>query len=562
MIRSGRNLPRWGGFGLWLGLLGVATSCTLALESKLDKCKADSDCVRLGPAFENSVCDVDRGLCVQTQTNANKPVAGCTSNAQCLAESSGQPAICRKSDQQCVPVLSDDCVQVQADASDLADDNVILVGTILARNGVTSAAAKAIEDAMDLARRDFKTATPGLPPATVGGKQRPLVLVNCDETADPVRAANHLVDLGVPAIIGAYYSSSTIKIASTVTIPQGVLLVSPASNSPLITSLSTSSPRLVWRTVPSDLIQASVVPQVVSTVLEPDIRKELGNDRPVKVAIVHRGDAAGVGISQGIIPKLKFNNKTAVSNGDNFIEVDYGDPLDKANNPDPTIKYAEAAAKLLAFQPQIAIAVGVTSEVVNSIFTPLEQQWVLASYRPRYLLANNTLQSQDTLNFIGSNANLRHRVLGHIAGASGQAIDALHFRFNSTYQSSYTGLVPFAYDSVYLVALGIVANGPNPLTGSNLATSLSKLLPPGPTVNVGVDEISSAYGFLTHGNSIDLNGVSGPMDYNPSTGDAESDVQIWCAGVDSTTGAAKGYQNSGLYYNAKAGALQGSISCP
>lgn len=536
----------------------TANGCSLALEQGIEKCHSNSDCTALGSAFANSVCDTERGLCLKT----SPLTAGCTTNAECIALNNDEPAICRKTDHQCVPVLSDECPQLLADARDLSNDNAILVGTVLGRTGVTAAAAAAFEDGMELARSDFNSAASGLPPATTGGERRPLVLINCDEAVDPVKAANHLVDLGVPAIIGAYYSSSTIKIANEVTIPNKVLLVSPASNSPLITTLDAGSPRLLWRTVPSDVIQGSVVPQVVSTVLEPAIKTALGQSTTLRVAIVHRGDAAGVGISTAVIPKLSFNGAAATSNGDNFLEVDYGNPLDTVNNPDPKVKYAEAAAKLASFKPHLAIAVGATAEVITDIFGPLEASWTDAAYRPHYLLANNTLQNQATLDFVGSNANLRRRVLGHMAGASGEAIDALKFRFNSSADSTYTGGVPFAYDAVYLVAYGIVANGSKDLTGPNLAASLSSLLPPATTVGVGINDISTAFTSLTQGKGIDLNGVSGPMNFDPATGDAESDVQVWCVSVDSTTGAAKGFQNSGLYYSAKDGALAGAIDCP
>src|SRR5512145_1618456 len=464
-LLSARHLGRI----LLSALVASSCACTVLLEERIEKCKLDSDCAALGAGFASAVCDTERGLCINS---TQKTTGGCSSNAECIVKNNGQAAVCRKTDFKCIPVLSTECTQIRADGDDLSNDDAILIGTILARSGVTAPAAAAMEDAMDLARRDFRTATPGLPPAVPGGRQRPLVLVHCDETDDPLKAANHLADLGVPAIIGAYYSSSTIKIATTVTIPKNVLLVSPASNSPLITTLPSSAPRMVWRTVPSDVIQASVVPQVVSTILEPAIRAKLGATATLKVAIVHRGDAAGVGISTAVAPKLIFNGLPALANGDNFKPVDYGDPLDKTGNPDPTVKYAEAAARLLEFQPHIVIGVGVTTELITSIRSPREQRWTATTHRPHYLLANNTLQSQDTLNFIGTNADLRHRVLGHIAGASGQAIEALRFRFVSNYTSSHTGLVPFAYDAVYLIALGIVASGNQPLTGTSVAGGL------------------------------------------------------------------------------------------
>ncbi|HEU4408541.1 MAG TPA: hypothetical protein VFS43_24980 [Polyangiaceae bacterium] len=552
----GRRVPQGATAVLATALIAASFgSCTLVVGPKEGQCGNDADCTGRGEGFAGTVCDQQRGVCVAPNG------VSCTSNAQCVEANGGQPFTCRKSDRTCVSLTSAECPRVLGDPSDLADDNAIIIGTLLARTGVTAAGVAAMEDAIELARRDFKTATPGLPPATPNGGQRPLVFVNCDEADDALKATNHLLGLEVPAILGAYYSSSTIKVATTATINKNVLLITPASNSPLITSLPTNNPRLVWRMVPSDAIQSVVVPEVLKTVLEPQARALMQPTDQLRVAVVHRGDAAGVGIAGSVIPKLAFNGgKSASENGENFREIDYGDPLDKVNNPDPEVKYAEAAASLLEFEPHVAIAVGTTSEVVTKIFTPLETQWAQTAYRPRYLLANNTLQSQDTLNFMGTNAELRARVLGHVAGAAGGAIEQLRIRFDSTFDNAFTGLVPFAYDSVYLLAFGIVANGENPLTGPNLAASLAKLVAPEPKIDVGVSSISAAYGYLTHGNSIDLNGVSGPLNFNPATGEAEADVQIWCAGVDMASGAAKGYVNSGLFYSAAAGGLQGSIS--
>ena len=70
-------------------------------------------------------------------------------------------------------------------------------------------------------------------------------------------AASGLVNLhDVPVIIGAASSGVTVAVAESVTIPAGVLLLSPASASNAITALNDDD--LVFRTVVSDRVQGEV----------------------------------------------------------------------------------------------------------------------------------------------------------------------------------------------------------------------------------------------------------------------------------------------------------------
>src|SRR5690606_27407083 len=141
------------------------------------------------------------------------------------------------------------------------------LGALGPTEGASAATGQAEQTGIKLAISDFEQASNGLPPNQVGGAPRPIVLVGCNDGSDgdaAVAAAQHLVDVGVPAIIGAAYSGITIKVATEVTIPGQVLLISPSATSVAITDLADNG--LVWRTAPSDVFQALAMTLYVPTI--------------------------------------------------------------------------------------------------------------------------------------------------------------------------------------------------------------------------------------------------------------------------------------------------------
>lgn len=74
-----------------------------------------------------------------------------------------------------------------------------------------------------------------------------------------VEAAKKEVGEHVNVIIGEMASSATIPMAQSVTIPSHVVLISPTSSAPQITSLADNG--YVWRAYPSDTLQGKVLAQ-------------------------------------------------------------------------------------------------------------------------------------------------------------------------------------------------------------------------------------------------------------------------------------------------------------
>ena len=74
--------------------------------------------------------------------------------------------------------------------------------------------------------------------------------------------------------------------------------------------------------------------------------------------------------------------------------------------------------------------------------------------------------------------------------------------------------------------------------------------------------IMTAFNLLKQGKTLDVNGASGPLNFNLNNGDAPSNIDIWCIGVDSMTGNAK-FSDSSRFYNAGTSGMVGLYAqCP
>jgi ABC-type branched-subunit amino acid transport system substrate-binding protein len=103
-----------------------------------------------------------------------------------------------------------------------------------------------------------------------------------------VQAARKLVDSdGATCITGAWASADTIPTAQSVTIPEGILQISPASTSDEITALDDDG--LVNRTAPPDKYQGPTLAKVIS--------QDLGGAQGKTVNIGARNDAYGTGLA-------------------------------------------------------------------------------------------------------------------------------------------------------------------------------------------------------------------------------------------------------------------------
>jgi ABC-type branched-subunit amino acid transport system substrate-binding protein len=534
-----------------LGVFSLCSACSLIVTKKVDQCETTADCLAKGAGFENTVCSAKKA-CISADS-ANLP---CASNQECIAKNNGQPAICRKSDQVCVPIKTDDCEAY----GDFANDNAVFIGALFSRTGSGFSNGTARESSARLAMEEIQSATGGLPGLN-GGPKRPLALISCDDRStvpDSERAATFLVKQAqVQAIIGPGTSSYVLNLAEKVITPQaGVFLISSAATSAALTTLDDGN--LIWRTCPSDELQGLALSKIVP-VVEERIRTDQGlqSTDAIKLALVSRGDSYGINLAKSLFSTVQFNGKSAADNGTDYLPIEYKDPgLPENASQD----YSPFVDKILAEKPAIVVLIGQAETIVNFV-DPIESQWEAkngAAPRPTYVFAEAGKRSE-LLNSVVGTPELRKRVIGTAPGKKSPLFEQFVFRMSKSYPTVDTSIfgLPGTYDSVYLIAYSIASLGATPITGTGIAAGMSKLVT-GSQVKAESGPVESTFGLLSSGGTINFEGVSGPLDFDLKTGEAISDIDIWCVN-DSVQNPQ--FQSSGQYYDATSGMLSGTFGC-
>jgi branched-chain amino acid transport system substrate-binding protein len=133
----------------------------------------------------------------------------------------------------------------------------------------------------------------------------------CVDAAAATASAERLVNVeGVVAIVGALCSGSTIASANNVAIPNGVVMISPASTSPAITGLDDNG--LVFRTAPSDARQGQILAEVLRS-------KGISN-----VALTYTNNDYGKGFADAFSAAFSGNGGSiALSAGHEDGKADY-----------------------------------------------------------------------------------------------------------------------------------------------------------------------------------------------------------------------------------------------
>lgn len=564
-----------------LGATGAvfAPGCSLVIDGDPKQCAVDADCKDIA----GTTCDVANGVCVGGGDE-------CSVNADCASQ--GQNFICRKSGtKKCVQLTNEDCPTVEG-AWD--NDDAVIFGFVAPLSGSDIGTGETILNGVRLGIGDVNMLKLPAKPGTTAS--RPIAVVACDDQSDNatgVKAAQHLVnDVGVQAIIGAAYSGISIDIANQVTIPAGVLLMSPSATSTLISDYPDKDPAclapcgpdqackelcpgLLWRTSPSDKIQAAAVAKYFSSGFEAEVRLAKAGGAPnppftgdLKVAVAFKGDAYGTGLRETIDDILKFNGgQTALSQlNTNYRTFDYGNPNDPGSDP---LKYTETVTQINMFEPDIVLAFGTNEVLVEStpvptmagIFTRVESTWTGSGPKPFWVFTDGGLVHDLTVASATLGAASRVRVTSPGTDAT---VNNNYQKFTSAYQSLFSqdpngGPEVFggagAYDIVYLLSIAAVAAQDKALTGSEFARGLARTSM-GTPINIGQSQLNTAFnGVSTPGGTIDFAGASGPLDWDLTRGEAISDIVIWClpkSGADSIP--------SGLLYSAANDSISGTIS--
>lgn len=463
-----------------LGLLGVPGCSALA---KTDQCEVNSDCI-VGHGMPNSICSADK---------------------------------------RCVSVLSPDCKEVLGAP---LERDPLLVALLAHFSGTNSNYGDASKVSVQLALEDFKTITQGIP---VGAENTPrqISVLLCDEANDALRAARHVTDnLQLPVLIGPVVSATTLKVAQEVTIPGQTLMINPFSVSETITKLEDNG--LVWRTAVSNLEEGLGMAKFVNEYAEKQLLPP-GTATPARVAVVNKKDVYGRLLASHFITE-RGRNCPSGKCASNLNEFEYPDETG-AKSP----LTAEMVRSVVAYQPNVVMLFG-TSEMAEYVMSAIEATWPTAN-RPTYVLSEavKTAKLLELVKQPPTMAALTPRI--YLFGP--KLSDTLKPKFENKWLRTEADPrlidvygVTGTYDALYLTVYAAVALRGQPFTGPNLAEALKKMVQPYnvivPQVAVGDENIDLAFRTLRSGGSIDIEGITSPLNFDVNTGDAPGKYDVQC----------------------------------
>ena len=374
-----------------------------------------------------------------------------------------------------------------------------------------------IMDAVKLALREINN---------VGGliAGQPIGMVVCDNggpgntLTDDARLSliHDVVDylagtLGVPFMVGPLTSGDTLHTVQWM-LARGypTTMISPSATSPALTNepdkLSEGDFGLFWRTAPSDELQGKVLANnVVGKLPTEDMTLQ-------KIAAVYRDDAYGLGLATAF--QKSFSGTTSLHK---FAVSAALAPLAAeaaAASPDGVMFVDIGGDRALAFMKEMATIPAIATK-------PL---FLADGSKTDSLLDPEFAPEIKTIIFSQS--------IGTVAAApAGPDYDLFAASYKSEFQSTAanSAFVANGYDAVYVGAAAVVfaAQGGPAYNGRHVAGGLARLVN-GTQVRVGKITWSDVKSGLTTGNKeINIVGVSGPLDFDVSIGDAPAPIEVW-----------------------------------
>jgi ABC-type branched-subunit amino acid transport system substrate-binding protein len=219
--------------------------------------------------------------------------------------------------------------------------------------------------------------------------------------------------------------------------------------------------------------------------------------------------------------------------------------------------------ELVSFGPHIVVLAG-SSDVVTKIMGPVDD---LLTFKPYYLLADGAFGDELSGVLAEKQASgLPARVRITAPGTSGATFNSFLSRYSARFSpvdGDADGGTVFgaagAYDATYLLALALSSISTPNISGATVAAALPKTAntTAGDVFDVQFNnDVGEALTTMSQGGTINYTGASGPLDFDIALGEAQSDIQIFCA--DPTDPAT--LNPTGQSYNALNKALEGSES--
>jgi branched-chain amino acid transport system substrate-binding protein len=362
------------------------------------------------------------------------------------------------------------------------------IGTLLDYTGPLKEFGPNIKNGCELAAKQLKEA----------GLEVKLFHEDSETSAIPgTNAAKKLVEVNkVLAIVGSLASGVTIPVAESVTIPIGVVQISPASTSPLVTVLPADKGKdFLYRTCPSDALQG---------VIAGKLARELGHKT---ASVLYVNNPYGQGLAEEF--KKSFEEK-----GGKVLA---------------TVPHDEKAAE--SYTAELKKAMGGKPDVICAFSYPEHGKVYIKEaiefFKFKNFLYCDGTKSEDIIKAVGA-PNVEGQYGTVAASGKGDTFDV----FSQDYTKEYGKLPPLpyitnGYDGVAVIGLAAYACKAKglPITSKNIRDNLRAVAnPPGEVIKPG--EFKKAFELLSQKKDINYEGASGSVDFD-ANGDVITPIEIW-----------------------------------
>jgi ABC-type branched-subunit amino acid transport system substrate-binding protein len=363
----------------------------------------------------------------------------------------------------------------------------VKVGTLLAHTGPLKEFGPNLKNGCELAAKQFKAA----------GLNMKLIHEDSETSAIPAtNAAKKLVEIDrVVAIVGALASGVTVPVAESVTCPAGVVFISPASTSPLITVLPADQKAdMLFRTCPSDALQGVIAGKLAASFSK-------------TASTLYVNNPYGQGLAE------QFKRSYEKRGGKVLAMVPHDEKASES--------YTAELKKALAGKPDVVCAFSYPEHAKVYVKEGFE------FFKFRNFLYCDGTKSYDIIKAVGKAV-----VEGRWGTAPGAAQTNSYVVFNADYRAEYGVLPPLpfitnAYDGTAAIGLAAYACKVKglPITSKNIRDNLRKVSnPPGEVIGPG--EFKKAFELLSKGKDINYEGAAGSVDFD-ANGDVITPIEVW-----------------------------------
>jgi len=354
----------------------------------------------------------------------------------------------------------------------------LTIGNLVPLTGDLAPYGPAGEKAGDLAAQQIDAAI------RKTGVDQTVELITEDGASDDqggVQAARKLIADGATCISGDYASTATVAVARSVAVPEGVMLISPASTADALSDLDDDG--LFARTAPPDGLQGAA--------LADRMEEELGGLQGKTINIGARNDLYGTGFADSLEVELEDRGATIAEK----IVYDPEQP-----------SYNSEANQLTSGDPDNFVIID-----FPETFAKLGPALVrTGNWEAEKTFITDGLSSTELSEEVGGEAT--EGMLGTAPGTfSGKAPDAFDRLYKQAPGPSRNLFDAPVFDDVILCYLAAVAAGSG--DGDAIAESIVDVTGPG-GAKYTFEQLPQAIEALEEGEDIDYEGASGPIDWD------------------------------------------------